>query len=198
MFSAVVPSGAASSTFAPCSSRRLRRVDLVVEHREQQRRVAGLGFRLDVRAKLDQHSASAAALPWPAAHISAVWPLYGSVALTFAPCVSSTLIASTLPLSDGRHERGLAFFGGAVGVGAGLQQAFDDRGVAVLAGQRQRRDVVARGRVDVRARAEQQIRDLEVVRCTAQCERRGAIGGGGIHVGLLGQQGLDGGDVAVS
>ena len=43
---------------------------------------------------------AAAALPSLAAHISAVWPLYGSTALTFAPASRSSFTASGVPVSD--------------------------------------------------------------------------------------------------
>ena len=42
----------------------------------------------------------ASALPFDAAHINAVCPLYGSLAFTFAPWATSTLMAATLPVSD--------------------------------------------------------------------------------------------------
>ena len=60
------------------SQQDLRRLEAIVAHGEEEARPAGLRFRIDFRAGLDQQSA-AAALPADAAHINAVCPLIGSL-----------------------------------------------------------------------------------------------------------------------
>ena len=99
MFSALVPSGAASLTLAPWSSRTLAASAWSLRTANSSGVKPAFDFAFTSAPNAISTSA-AAALPSDAAHISAVCPLYGSMAFTFAPGSSRTLIASTLPVSD--------------------------------------------------------------------------------------------------
>ncbi len=63
----------------------------------------------------------------------------------------------------GGHQRGLPFFGGAVGIGSGLQQVLDDGCVAVGAGERKRCDPVGGLGLCVGARGDEEVGDFEIV-----------------------------------
>ena len=94
------------------------------------------------RRRLSISVCTTGACPSAAAHISAVCPFQVSLALMSAPASSSTFTASTLAGARRKHQRRLSGTHDAVRIGAGLQQLLDDVGVAVLGGERQRRDAV--------------------------------------------------------
>ena len=93
-----------------------------------------------------------------AAHISAVCPCQLFARIDRRAVRQQHVRGVDVAGARRRHQRGLAFGPGGVGVGAGLQQPLDHRRVAVDAGQIQRRDAVAVRRLDVGAGANEPIR----------------------------------------
>jgi hypothetical protein len=87
-----------------------------------------------------------------------------------------------------RHERGLAFAGRRVGVGAGGEQALDRRGAAVLAREVERRHAVAVRRRDVGAGPDQPIGQVQIVAPHGPVESRRPIRLRRVDAGVLAQQ----------
>ena len=86
----------------------------------------------------------------------------------------------------------------AFGIGARRQQPLDHRRAAVRARQVQRRGADVVGRVGTGARANQQIRDGEIIDMRGPVQRGGAIPLRRIHVGALFEQRPHGLDVLAS
>ena len=170
-----MPAGAVSFGSAPAASSKRGRREVAAAGREQQRREPALvdgddgagragagGPRDHHRRTRDRAWASAPASSrtstTPAcrcdtAHIRAVCPSVASRACASAPRASRAATASALPVRGGGHERGLAARQGGVGRGARPQQRPDQRGVAVLAGEIERRGAeVVRGNPPPRPR----------------------------------------------
>ena len=107
-----------------------------------------------------------------------------SLASTLAPAASSAFTAASAG-ARGRHQRCLAAGQRRVGIGAGLQQQIDHRGIAVGARQRQRRDAVAIGRADLGAGLHQQLGHLAIVVIRRPVQRGHAIDLRRVDVGAL-------------
>src|SRR5262249_17434544 len=87
-----------------------------------------------------------------------------------------------------RHQNGFAIQESRVRVGASLEKPFDDRGVAVDAGQVEGRGTgVVRG-IRACTRTNQEIDGVEVVEMNGPVERGGAVALGGVDVDVLSQQ----------
>ena len=84
-----------------------------------------------------------------------------------------------------RHQQGVARRVGAVGVGARLEQPPQHGGVAVLGGDVDRRDAEDVGRRHFRARANQRIHRLDIVRPHAPVQRGRAVRSGSVDVVAL-------------
>ena len=115
MFSVVVPSRALSSTLAPWSSSSLRRVDLVVQHGEQQRRESGFGFGLHIRAELDQTLDRRRIALAGGPHQRGL-TFVGLDGIHLRAVVQQHLDRVHVAVQRSGHQRRLAFFGSAVGV----------------------------------------------------------------------------------
>ena len=79
-----------------------------------------------------------------------------------------------------------------IGVRAGFEQLFDQRGSADADRFRQRRRAVTVERGRVRARREQRVHGFQIAPVRGPMQRRGAIGFRSIHVHMLFQQRADG------
>ena len=118
-----------------------------------------------------------AASVWPSftAHISAVCPREFSVAFTFAPWAMSAFSAATFPVFaaviSAVSPSGSVVFASA----PAFRSSSIIGGVAVAAGERQRRDAVAIRRLDVGAGANQLVRCRQVVALRRPVERRRAV-----------------------
>ncbi len=184
MFSALVPSGATSLTLAPWFSSTF--AASAWPFRTANRKLVHPAFDLAPTSAPDSMSTpDAAALPFDAAHINAVCPLYGSFVFTLAPWATSTLMAATFPVS----EAVISAVWPSSDVPFASAPAFSSRstidGVAVRAGQRERRHVVARGGAGIRAGGQENVHHGRVVAPGGPVKRGRAIGLGGIHIHAL-------------
>jgi hypothetical protein len=90
------------------------------------------------------------------------------------------------------HQSGLSIPTGVIGIGPGLEQSAGEAGVAVGAGQRERRlSILVRG-IYVGAGRDQQFRGGLVIQMSRPCESGRAIGLSRIHGRTLANQRLDG------
>ena len=94
------------------------------------------------------------------------------------------------------HERRLAARIGGVGIGAGVEQAANQRGATVDGGEVERRHAVAVLGGRAGAGAQQGIGDVEAIGVRRGVERGQAVFAGGIDVGLLRDQRAHGGQIA--
>ena len=121
-------------------------------------------------------SCTTSAWPSAAAHISAVWPLCDSAALTFAPARST----ASPPQRCRRRRRSSARSRRPSARPSASAPAFeeflDQRGVAVGARQRERRLAIFVRGVHLRAGGEQQLRRFALVEVDGPGERRCAVG----------------------
>ena len=102
-----------------------------------------------------------------------------------------------IAIARGIHQQRLAIRPALSGVGARVQQPVDDRGIAVQRSHGHRRHALAIPGIHGGARANQQIRGLEVVAVDRPMQRGGAIDLRRLHVGLLLQQRAESGLVAL-
>ena len=91
----------------------------------------------------------------------------------------------------GRHQRGFPARKCGVRIRAGCQEPFDQRGVSIRAGQRERRDAIPVRRFHIGARAHQQVRGLQIVLIRRPVQRRHPISLGCVHVDMLMQERAD-------
>ena len=90
------------------------------------------------------------------------------------------------------HQDGLAVRGRRVGVGAGIQESVDDRAVAVLAGQCQRRHTVPISRRRVSACLDQESDDVRVVVVDRPMQRCRAVGLRAVDINVSPQERTNG------
>ena len=104
------------------------------------------------------------------------------LAFTSAPRSSSIFTSSTLPDARRDHQRGLAVPARDLRIGAGFEQLFRERSIAVGQRQSQRRlPVVARG-VDFRACGDQLFGHVLQIEKDGPGQRGRAVGSGGVDV----------------
>ena len=123
-----------------------------------------------------------------AAHIRAVWPCQLSRGVNRRAAIEQQLHRLDPAGPRRGHQRRLALGSGGVDIDPGLQQPLDHRGVAVDAGQGNRRHAVAVHRLHVGAGPDQHLGELEIVFAHRPVKRRGAVGLGRVDVDALAKQ----------
>ena len=172
------------------SQQRLDRILMSAADGEEQRRVAGFGFRFNVGAELDEQLGGGGVPFRSGPH---------ERRLAFRRLLDIHLRAMPQQQFDGIHfsgerrchERSLARFRRAVGVGARLQEELDQGGVPIRACERKRGDVVTGGGGYIGSGGDQEVGDFQIVVTHRLMERGEAIGSRRCHRHVLREQPAD-------
>ena len=123
---------------------------LAVTNREQQGREARFRFRFHIRAEFDQRFDGGSVALSRGPHQGRL-PFHRLLHIHFRAVGQQHFDGVYFAGQRSRHQSSLTFFGCAVGIGPGLEQMFNHRGVSIGAGERQRIHVVASSGLHIRA-----------------------------------------------